>query len=180
MLLMSRDGVLLEMALLALMLAGCGGTSSSEAIPFQQQILQVEKETDPEVCTRRLIKIGYQQGKARDMAGADDTLRLAGKDCSAIRNAADRAGATALLAEAYVGLGNRSAAARTIESAAAAADTVKDAESKDSAGAGGPGPSRRGRPGRSRGHAASGRGAGSQGGRCPRPSAGRLCRGRRL
>ena len=68
---------------------------------------RAQKETDAELRARQLIKIGRQQGQAQDLAGAEETLDLAAKDCQAITDAAAQANTLALLAEAQAGLGNR-------------------------------------------------------------------------
>ncbi len=118
--------------LIALTLAGCGGASDSgpQTASFQEQIAAVQKETDPELRARQLIKIGERQGEAKDRAGAEQTLRLAKKDCESVAAAADQAGAYVLLAEALARLDNRSAARRAIQAAAAAAGRIEDLESK--------------------------------------------------
>ncbi len=85
---------LLAIGFLGLLTAGCGGTSNSGSgqLSFREQIARVKQETDPELRARQLIRIGRQQGKAQDLAGAEETLRLAWKDCDAIGDPAARAG----------------------------------------------------------------------------------------
>ena len=128
---MSRGCMTLAgIALLDLVVAGCNQPSRSGGLPFQEQIAQAQKETDLELRAKRLIRIGYQQGKAQDVAGAEETLQLAWKDCEAIANPAAQASAWALMTEAQAGLGNRLTAKRAVDSAAAAAAQVKEAENK--------------------------------------------------
>ncbi len=140
--LMRRNGALLLLiAWFCLLVAGCNDRPSTEAVPFSQQVAEAQKETDAGLRAKRLIKIGYMQGKARDMAGAEETLRTAERDCQTIGDAGERAAALALLAEAYAGLDHKSAAARTLESAAAAtADETRPENRGACAGETGSGP----------------------------------------
>jgi hypothetical protein len=130
---MSRGCVILiGMGFLGLLLAGCGGTSKPAAgeRSFREQIAQAKQETDTELRARQLIKIGYQQGKAKDSAGADDTLRTARADCDSIADPAAKAGALALLAKAHHELGDGAAAKRAVDAAMEAAGKVKGSEDK--------------------------------------------------
>jgi len=111
-------------------LVGCGGVDRGGAPPYLEQVRQARQETDVELRAVRLIKIGYQQGKAQDAAGAEETLQLAAADCQAITDASARAGAWALLAEAHAGLGRKDAARRAARSALSAASEVKSNEQK--------------------------------------------------
>jgi hypothetical protein len=118
--------------LFVLALAGCNreSNSSEESLSFKKQVVQARKESDPEIRARQLIKIGYQQGKAQDLVGAEETLKLAWNDCESIADAEGRAGALALMADAHFKLGNREAAQKAIAASAAAADKIEQSESK--------------------------------------------------
>ena len=61
--------------------AGCGGGSGSGGDAYQAQVERVLKETQPDVRARKLIKIGYQQAKAKDSSGAEATFKVANKAC---------------------------------------------------------------------------------------------------
>jgi tetratricopeptide (TPR) repeat protein len=127
---MLRGCMLLGFGLSVLMAVGGCGSSKSGAIPFQEQVAEAQKETDVESRAKALIRIGYQQGKAKDLVGAEDTLRLAEKDCQSITDAAVQATALAMMADAYVSIGNRAAALKALEPALAAAAKIAEPESK--------------------------------------------------
>jgi hypothetical protein len=117
--------------ILSLALIGCRETSNpAGGRSFREQIEDAKRESDTELRAKRLIKIGYQQGKAKDKAGAEETLRLAWEDCDAIADPAAKAGALALMAEANAKLGDDSAARRAIGEAKEAAAKVEAVESK--------------------------------------------------
>jgi hypothetical protein len=123
--------VLTVMAILGPVLAGCTDTSKPAGErSFREQIAEAKKEPDAELRAKRLIKIGYQQWKAKDEAGAEETLRIAWEDCDSIADPAAKAGALSLMAEANSRLGDGSAARRAIAEAKQAAAKVEPAESK--------------------------------------------------
>jgi hypothetical protein len=132
MLLMSRGCVLLAATgFLGLLLAGCQEASNpAGGRSFREQIEDAKRESDTGLRAKWLIKIGYQQGKAKDKAGAEETLRLAWEDCDAIADPASKADALALMAEANARLGDDSAARRAIGEAKEAAAKVETVESK--------------------------------------------------
>ena len=127
-----RCVILLGIGLLGLLSAGCGDTTNSGSgeLSFREQIAQAKREADPELRAKQLIRIGCQQGKAQDMAGAEETLRLAWKDCDSIADPAAKAGALVLMAKANATLDNRPAAKRAADEALDAAAKIESAESK--------------------------------------------------
>lgn len=118
--------------MIGLALGGCSGKSDSASgkLSFQEQIARAQSETDPAYRARRLIVIGYRQGKAADRAGAVETLKSAWKDCGMISDAAARSNVWALMAEAHAGLRNRSEARRAVAEALTAAEKIESAEGK--------------------------------------------------
>jgi hypothetical protein len=125
--------VLLGIGLLGLLPAGCRDTSSADGEPsFREQIAQAKRETDTELRAKQLIRIGYQQGKAKDVAGAEETLRMAWDDCNSIADPAAKASALALMAEAEASeaIGNSAAAKRAINAATEAVAKVELPEDK--------------------------------------------------
>jgi len=130
---MFRGGLaFLGIGLIGLALGGCSGKSDSASgkLSFQEQIARAQSETDPAYRARRLIVIGYRQGKAADRAGAVETLKSAWKDCGVISDAAARSNVWSLMAEAHAGLRNRSEARRAVAEALTAAEKIESAEGK--------------------------------------------------
>ena len=118
---------------LLFVLGGCKNGSSGpdgEPVSFRDQVAAAQKETIPDVRAKKLIKIGYQQGKAQDQSGANETLAIATKACQEIEDAASRAGAYALLAEAQAKLENRSDGQNALELAQEASDQIDHLETK--------------------------------------------------
>ena len=127
-----RGIVLTEIGLLGLLLVGCRETTTpaSGELSFREQIARAKEEPDTELRRKRLIKIGYQQGKAKDIGGADDTLELAWKVCDSIDDPVAKASSLALMAEANAALDQDSAATRAIDAALDAAANVEPPEKK--------------------------------------------------
>ena len=127
-----RCVILFGLGLLGLLSTGCGDTSNSgpEELSFREQIARAKDEADPELRAKELIRIGREQGKAQDIAGAEETLRLAWKDCDAIADPAARANAFVLMAKADVALGNREDAKRAADEALDAAAKIESAATK--------------------------------------------------
>lgn len=114
---------------LVLCLGGCGTSADKPSEPtFQDEIARAQRESKPEVRAERLIRIGYRQGKARDTLAAEETLRLAAKECEAIGDPTTKSGAWSLLAQAQAALGNRIAAGRAVEASLAAAANIPSVE----------------------------------------------------
>ena len=72
---------LLGIGLLGLLSAGCGGASNSGTgeLSFREQVAQEQRETDPELRAKQLIRIGAQQadhgrGPAEDIAAGLERL----------------------------------------------------------------------------------------------------------
>jgi hypothetical protein len=124
--------VLVGIGLLGLASGGCRDSSNTTAggISFREQIAQAKREADVELRAKRLIKIAYQQGKAKDRGGAEETLQIAWKDCDILVDPAAKTRALALMAEAWISLDNRSGAKRAIDGALAAAAKVETPEDK--------------------------------------------------
>ncbi len=130
---MFRGGLaFLGIGLIGLALGGCSGKSDSASgkLSFREQIARAQDETDPAYRARRLIVIGYRQGKAADRAGAVETLKSAWKDCGVISDAAARSNVWSLMAKVQAGLRNRSEARRAAAEALAAAEKIESAEGK--------------------------------------------------
>jgi len=130
---MFRGGrTIFGIGLIWLTVGGCTGKpdSASGKLSFQEQIARAQGETDPAYRARRLIVIGYRQGKAADRAGAVETLKSAWKDCGVISDAAARSNAWALMAEVHAGLRNRSEARWAVAEALTAAEKIESAEGK--------------------------------------------------
>lgn len=111
-------------------LATGGCKEPSEPSSYQEQVVEAQKETDPEVRVRQLARIGYRQGKAKDLAGAEETFEIAWKDSQSIAEPEIRVAELALVAEAQAALDLRAAARRSVGSAIAAVADVKKAETK--------------------------------------------------
>ena len=110
----------------------CGKPSPAQKPPvsFIDQVAAVRKESSPEVRAKKLIRIGYQQAKAQDELGAEETFDLAAKACREVEDPSLRAACFRLLAEAQLRLGNRTPARKALDSAREAADRIEALESK--------------------------------------------------
>ena len=128
---MIRGGLaFLGIGLIWLAIGGCTDKPASGKLSFQEQIARAQGETDPAYRARRLIVIGYRQGKAADRAGAFETLKSAWKDCGVISDAAARSNVWSLMAEVHAGLRNRPEARRAVAEALIAAEKIESAEGK--------------------------------------------------
>lgn len=115
-----------------LVLAGCGGSSKKGGsdVPFRKQVANAVKEPLAHVRAKMLIKIGYQQGKAGDRSGSEDTMRLAKAACEKVADPEVQAGVFAYLAEAEAKLGHRSEAREAVTSARQSAEKVEEKQVK--------------------------------------------------
>lgn len=130
---MYRGGVtIFGIGLICLVIGGCTEKSDSASgkLSFQEQIAKAQGETNPAYRAKRLIVIGYQQGKAADRTGAVETLKSAWKDCGVISDAAARSYVWSLMAEVQAGLHNRSQSRRAAAEALTAAEKIESAEGK--------------------------------------------------
>ena len=129
-----NDAAWLLMAGAALfVLPGCGGSPSSQSkssVSFVDQVAAAQKESVPEIRAKKLIRIGYQQAKAQDEFGAEETFDLAAKACRQVEDPTTRAGALVLMVQARLKLGNEAPARKALQSAQEAADEIESPQSK--------------------------------------------------
>jgi len=120
---------------LSLMLIGCGGSSDSSPprLSAKQQVDRALKDPVPESRAKALVRIGYEQSKAKDDYGSEETLQLAAKASAEISDPAIRTSVWSMLAEAHQRIGNRSEARTAVQSALTSAGEVDDIESKANA-----------------------------------------------
>jgi len=119
----------LVLGLIVLVALGCR-RSARGPLTYQEQVALARKDTDPESRAKKLIRLGYQMGLAKDRVGAEETLRSVWEDCDAVSKPQPRAEAFALLAEAYGRLNNRQQSLRAVAQAKTAAEQVESAESR--------------------------------------------------
>ncbi len=128
-----HPGPLLMLGTVVLLLPGCGGKPSpagKSSLSYVDQVAAAQKESIPEVRAKKLIRIGYQQAKAEDELGAEETFDLAAKACREVEDPLARVGSLVLLAQAQLKLGNSTPARKALDSAWEAADRIEAPESK--------------------------------------------------
>jgi len=121
--------------ILSLSLIGCGGSSDSSGskLSAKQRAQQALKDPVPESRAKALVRIGYEQSKAKDDYGSEETLRLASKATAEIPDPAIRASVWSMLADAHQRIGNRAEARTAVQAALTAAEEVDNIESKANA-----------------------------------------------
>lgn len=123
--------LLLGIGLVGAAVGGCNrGSDSGGKLSYREQAARAQTEKDPEYRAIKLTKIGYAQGKVKDLSGADDTLRLAREACEAIPDAATRSKAWVYLAKVHNVLENRSKAREATKLALASANEIESPERK--------------------------------------------------
>ncbi|MEE8451883.1 MAG: hypothetical protein V3R99_08210 [Thermoguttaceae bacterium] len=129
------SAVLFLTGIVSLSLIGCGGPSDSSRpkLSAKQRVDRALKDPVPESRAKALVRIGYEQSKAKDEYGSEETLKLAAKASAEIPDPAIRASVWSMLAEAHQRIGNRGEARGAVQSALTAAGEVDDVESKANA-----------------------------------------------
>ncbi|MBN2581245.1 MAG: hypothetical protein JXB10_19850 [Pirellulales bacterium] len=118
-------------SVLLTVLGGCNGRSDSGGpLSFAARIQKAEKQKDPHLRARQLLRIVDDQFRARDVFGAEDTLQLARLACRKIPEPVTQAHVFALLIEADALLDNKTAARRDFEAAGKALESIEEKGSK--------------------------------------------------
>ena len=100
---------------LLLIAAGCGGGEASRPVPLSELVARAQREPDPELRARELIRLADRQRRLGDLSGARDTLLLARKACREISDPGAQAGAWLFLARAYARMNDLTQADRFLQ-----------------------------------------------------------------
>jgi len=108
--------VLLAAGLLALVV-GCGGgrQGASRSGSFRQRLAEAAKIGNPAERAKTLARIGFEQAKAHDELGAEETFQLAERASRQVDDRAERIGALALLIQAQAKSGFQTEAQRLVD-----------------------------------------------------------------
>ncbi len=122
-----RSEVLLCFAAVSFLVVGCGKKEADSAsASFQQRLTAAQQVREPVKRAKALVRIAFQQAKARDERGAEETFRLAEEACGTIEDRAERVDALAFLVQARAKSGFQAQARRSLEQASKEVAAIDD------------------------------------------------------